>query len=511
MEAFDIGHKETRCDLPDPLAASGFDRLGTSALPGTALSAASAIVFLVVLGILLADPERRALFVLPWPAFAVALPTALLAAAIAFGCRNHPGRHWPRYWLLIFCNWSILVAAASFLELQLVEKPLLHALTTAGAAAVLTLLPRLVMVQPDSKLVQRIALLTLAGVLGVILPSSCYVAHTVIDHHQQQVDRRIHELQRWTQEIGQVTSIDWSQWSDPQASEDAVKRLEKLSFAGALTDPELWDAAVVLGKDEELTGAAWKLVAEVVAGLDPQRTPRLSQLAEPAGFWDPVARRWLPNALFPAWSATTGDYHRHLGRLFLELRVDDPSPDSAPLSAMVAYSQRKRAELCDHLATLAQTWADHWAVYQIPEHQSCVGSQRSLVDLLQASIVVDGDELPAAALWQLMNLSLADARELSRRAPGCRLRENDESLRLDCYAYRAREDGPGAGLRVEMRLVFKSQRGLSLTSSSRPTEIIYFLPVPENQEIGAFRSEVMTGLHTAVRKVWNGDVHPIEH
>ncbi len=514
MGHFDASHQQTQTEFPDPLAGTGLWHMGTWALPATTLSIASAGVFILVLGFLLHEPQRRALFELPFAPGAVAVATALAAWGVTLGCRHRPGRQWPRYWSLLLAGATTATALGCLLGPQRLTTSLLHALVVAGMAAVLTLLPRLARARPNSKLVQRVAPLAVLVVLLAILPSACYVGQTVIDERHCYVDQHVLQLQRWAATVREVTGYDWSVMTeDPEEAAATVGRLGDLSFAGALADPRLWHTASVLDRDQDLARASRDLMDVLVAGLAPQRTPKLSLLDDPAVRWDIAEKRWIPSFRFPGLSTTTAQYHRHLGRLFHELELLPGG--GSPAVELETYSNTKRAELQARMRQLAKIWTDGWPVYLMPGHEDLVGTDRPLVELLQAPVIVDSaTPLAAADLRRLLKLSLAEAQDLVPRAPGCRTPEYAEEerqyWRLDCYAYGPASDAPAAWLRIELRLVYESQPGEPLRDTMLPTEVYFLFPYPPGVGPEPFHEEVMAALAAATRELSSGDLNPVD-
>jgi len=149
-------------------------------------------------------------------------------------------------------------------------------------------------------------------------------------------------------------------------------------------------------------------------------------------------------------------------------------------------------------------------VFQMPDYPRWVDRDRlPLVDLLGKSLVKDAEtRLPPADLRQWIHLQLAPIRRLAAHAPGCETatyREGDyEYFRLDCYAYAPRSEGAGAELRVEMRVVYQSERWTPLGGEEKPAEIYFLFPVPEATSSQEFAEEVMTELAAAVRDFWDG-------
>ncbi|HBL27548.1 MAG TPA: hypothetical protein DD490_11990 [Acidobacteria bacterium] len=150
------GHRETQTDLPFLLKPGRFWP-GWS-LPATTLSVASAAMLGLAFLLLQAG---QPMFVLPVPlSRSLAVLTAGLAWSIALACRHRPGGLWPRLWAL---GLAVLTSATPLLSLSFAESPWLHALVAAGFAAMLTLLPRLFKVRPDSGLLPYIPLLAFFG------------------------------------------------------------------------------------------------------------------------------------------------------------------------------------------------------------------------------------------------------------------------------------------------------------------------------------------------------------
>jgi hypothetical protein len=345
-------------------------------------------------------------------------------------------------------------------------------------------------------------------VLLFILPSSCVLRSAVAAETERRVDRHVQQLRLWTTEVQAVTGYDWSLLEEsPERAAQQVERLKKLDFKKAIEDDELWRSAALLGKEDELVAAVQKLTDAVVAGLDPDRVPKISSLSEPALRWDQPARRWQEYSQFAPLSKIIGSYHQEMGRLFAELAPVGTAENAKLVDLQVHYEQKKK-ELVGHLNRIAGTWADNWAVFLVPGHEELIGRQEApLSEVLKAPFA--GSFVPAD-LELLTSLPLSEAKRLAHGAPGCgapSYEEGDhEYFRLDCYSYIPQKEGTGAELRVEMRLVYQSESGQPLFDSDWPVEVYFLLPIPGDTEPDAFREEVMTELAAAVRARSSGIV-----
>jgi hypothetical protein len=156
---FEPGHRERQTDLPFLLKPSGFWRFwGWSSLPSTALSIASAAMLGLAFLLLL---DGVSFFTLPPPlSRSLAVLSAALAWLIAFTCRRRPGGSWPRIWAL---SLSALTSINTLLSFAFTTSLWYHALVAAGFAAVLTLIPRLFKLRPDSGLLPYIPMLAFPG------------------------------------------------------------------------------------------------------------------------------------------------------------------------------------------------------------------------------------------------------------------------------------------------------------------------------------------------------------
>jgi len=370
---FGAGHVESQTALPEPLASTGFWNVGSFALPATLLSFSSALVFALVFAFLQSGDASQKLFVLPLPGTAlIAAVAAALGWIIVRNCRNRPGRLWPRVWaLLLTCS----SAAIMLLGLVFHDRSWVLALAVAALSAAVALAPRLIKLRPNNAMVQRIAPLTLL-VLLVIVPSSCGVRRMIARKTEERVDRRIQQIRLWTMQVQEATSFDWSKMEDsPAAAAKAVESLKHLHFDG-IDDAELWRSAALLGKDAVLVQAMQSLTGAVVAGLAPERVPKVSDLREAAIRWDDEEKRWQSYTKFPQLSEFTGGYHQELGRLFGELASRDESGASASLVDYRQHYAAQRGVLQAQLKELASTWADNWAVFRVPQHGELIGREK---------------------------------------------------------------------------------------------------------------------------------------
>ncbi|HEV7506929.1 MAG TPA: hypothetical protein VGS07_18710 [Thermoanaerobaculia bacterium] len=499
-QTFDAGHEETERDLPGPLQSGWYP--GIWALPATTLSAASLVVLGVVLIFLLAGETSRALFRLPFaPGWALA--AAVLAWAVALACRNRPGRQPPRVWVLGLAAGSTILTLVCFLGGDLARSPYVHAGALAALAASVTLLPRLLPLQPDDRLVQHIAPLALAFVLFVTLPVSFYIGRRAVEDQKRRVGETIAELSR---EAGEVREVSAFPWNSPERRQDALRemqRLQVLPLEQWLPDRYLWQGAAHLGEDGQLAAAYRGLLDAVVAGIDPARTPKLWQSQ-----FTGSSEGWSRDPLFPDLSAAVAGYHLRTGQLLQ--RLAPPSGESAALRELATYYDQSKQEVDKRLEVLAKTWNEDWVPPLIAGRGPASGPALSpLSDLLRRPLPPD-DSLRPASLEKLLDLKRWQARKMADPKRGCGerpYREGDfQYFRIDCYAYAARlgSEPPGADLRIEMRIVYKSEVLGSLERSDLPTELYFLFPVPTGTDPEKYREDVMNALKAAVRAEYQG-------
>lgn len=506
---FDAGHEETERDLPGPLQAGWYP--GVWALPATTLSAASLAVLLLVIGFLQAGETSRSLFRLPFASGWPALAAAVLAWGVALRCRNRPGRHLPRYWALFLAVGTSALALVGFLGRDLARSPLVHACALASLAASLTLLPRLLSLQPDRRLVQHIAPLALAFALLVALPVSCFVGRRAVEDQKQHVGETIAELSREAGEMRAVSAFPWSNGAERR--EDAlrqIQRLRTLPLEQWLPDRYLWQGAAHLGEDGQLAASYRELLDAVAAGMDPAHAPKLWQ---PQFLWDHDTQRWTRDTAFPDLSAAVAGYHVRTGQMFQ--RLAPPSGDSPALRDLATYYDQKKQEVDGRLAALAKTWNEDW----IPPLVAAAGPEAKsppspLAELLRRPLLPDS-ELRPASLAQLLDLPLARAEGLADPARGCgkmlyqeegKAGDLKDFLRIDCYAYMAHPDAnhPSADLRIEMRIVYRLETGGFLSRKLMPGEIYFLLPLPAGLELDKYKGDVMQAFENAVKAEYPG-------
>jgi hypothetical protein len=70
---------------------------------------------------------------------------------------------------------------------------------------------------------------------------------------------------------------------------------------------------------------------------------------------------------------------------------------------------------------------------------------------------------------------------------------------LDCYAYGSAEEGLGAAMRLEFRLVYDKRM-------TRLLEGYFIVPIPSGHEEVGFRDEVMNAIANAAREISGGEV-----
>jgi hypothetical protein len=519
MRSYEAGHSEIETALPEPLTAKGVWSLTTFALPSSQLSFASAAIFLVVLAYLVTGGAEQELFVLPCPGSAcIAAVAAALAWTIAVRCRRRPGRIWTRLWALSLACVSTFTVIAG---LVFHDRPWPLALAVAALASAATLAPRLTHVRPDSALVQRVAPLGMIVVAVAVLPATCTVRRAIAAQTEQRVSRHIQQFRLWTSEVNEVTSYDWRRLEEsPEAAARVVEKLKNLDFARSADDDEMWRSAAILGRDAELASAVGQLSDAVVAGFAPERVPRVSTLHEPAVRWDVENKRWEAYSQFAPLSEITGTYHQELGQRFAELNAENASGENAKLADYRQHYAANRQTLASHLSEIGSSWADNWAAFRVPGYEEITRRQRtSLHDLLRTPFLHGENESFAPGdLPRLSALPLHDLKRLSRGSPGCDSRgelaagsrptgcrcvnfseDPFEFYRLDCYSYAPRTEGTGAELRIEMRLVYRSEWHDPLRDWTRPAEIYFHFLIPDGENRDEYRERVMNGLATVAR------------
>ncbi|HEX4963589.1 MAG TPA: hypothetical protein VF173_22365 [Thermoanaerobaculia bacterium] len=495
---FDAGHEETVRDLPGPLQSGWYP--GIWALPATTLSAASLVVLIAVVGFLQISETSRSLFRLPvasgWPALAA----AVMAWAVALVCRNRPGRHLPRYWALFLAAGTTTLALVGFLGGDLARSPLVHAFALASLAASVTMLPRLLPLQPDRWLVQHIAPLALLFVLFLALPGSFYIGRRAVEDQKRRVGETIAEFSREAGEVREVSAFPWS--ASPERREDAlrqIRRLQALPLEQWVPDRYLWQGAAVLGEEQQLAAAYQKLLDAVVAGTDPAHTPKLWQ---PQFVWDHESQRWKLDPEFPDLSAAVAGYHTRTGQLLQQLAP--PAGDSAARRDLAAYYEQKRQEAGGRLEALAKTWNEDWVPPLVaPAGPKPAATLSPLAELLRHPLPPDGALRPAS-LEKLLAVRQWQTQRLAVPARGCGGRQYQEDdfqyFRIDCYAYAAHPaaEHPSADLRIEMRVVYKSEARRPVGAGDLPTEVYFLFPVPAGTEPAKYRDDVMRAFATAV-------------
>lgn len=502
------GHRETQTKLPDPVGG-GWWNPGAWALPALTISAASAVVLVVVLWFLQRNATMRSLFVLPWYAGAgIALLALLLASLVVWRGSRRPGRLAPRLWALLLALVS-LAALVSVCAFPRSSWP--HAMAVASLAAAVTLTTRMVRLRPNSALVQSIAALSVLGVLPAVLLGTAWVGERIVTGKRTRVEGLIAQLRGWETEVEAVTGYSWKDMAvHREAAAQTVARLGALSFADRLGDADLWRESVVLGLDDELSAAARELLDAVVDGLDPARVPRVSSFPDPALHYDPYMHRWERSKEFPEQSAIVGSYHREIGRLFGELEVPDLTAAVAggPFQQLLAHRQAARERLRLAARTIATSFSDHWAVLLMPQRRELVGMDATtLVDALQLPLLgLDSEEpLAAADVAKLLRVPRREAEWMVEHNPSCRrLPDYDDRglahFRIDCYAYEPRAGHGGAELAIEVRLVYQAQYGTkTVPGGSLPVELYFLFPIPAERQPDDFRIAVMSSLGEAVR------------
>lgn len=500
-KTFDAGHEETERNLPRPLQSGWYP--GIWALPATTLSLASSVVLTVVFAFLLAGATSRALFRLPM-APAWALTSAALAWSVALGCRTRPGRHIPRVWAILLAAGTTALSLVCLLARGLALSPSVHALILASLAAAVTLLPRLLYLQPDHWLVQHIAPLALAFVLFVTLPVSFYIGQRMVAKQKRHVEATIAELSRQAGDIREISAFDWSRLAEQR--EEAlrqIQRLQALPLERWLPDRYLWQGAARLGEDGQLGEAYRDLLDAVIKGMDPAHTPKLTHPQ-----FNGTDQGWSRDPQFVDLSAAVAGYHLRIGQLFQSL--DPPAGESAAMHELATYYGQKEREVETILTGLSKTWNEDWVPPLAASRESQPRWALSpLPELLRRPLPPDG-ALGPASLERLLALSLGRARRMADPSRGCAgrpYREGDSQFfRIDCYAYASdlAASPPRPSLRAEMRIVYKSQELRPLGENDLPAEVYFLFPVPPDTDPAQYREDVMRSLESAAREDGEG-------
>ena len=513
----DVGHRETISDLPYPTAPPRVWSLASLGLPAVVLSLASFGATIAVFCLVQASRPLRALFRLPWPVGVSALAAMVVGGIVVWGCRHRPGRRLPRYWAVGLTAGMGLLVLYSLVDPVAEGAPWCHAAALGGFAGALVLVPRLVRVGPDRRWVEAVAPVSLAGTLLVLSPVLGFARWSYL--------REIHRLDE-TMAVARSLGSELAT-SIPRAHTDSDTELEaldrrlnalsQLSFKGRSDPRNLWQTAVILGREDELGQGLARFARDVVDGLDPRTAPRVSSLDEAAVRWDPEAKKWISGSGFVRLSDRVGTYYARLGSLFTALdprRIEGTSPS---LESYRERYRRERARLRGHLRATQEEWADQWAVARVPGVSRLVDPvQPSLARLLQLPLVTNElDTLAPADLPKLLALDVEQARDLAAEVPGChvrRYREEDSAYeRVDCESYAPATEGTlGAELRVEMRLVFVKPGGLDVHQDQRPTEVFFLFPVPEDQSEIAYLDEVAKSVADAVAARWDGGLRLLD-
>ncbi|MFO1429797.1 MAG: hypothetical protein U1F76_06610 [Candidatus Competibacteraceae bacterium] len=274
------GHRETIKKLPEPLQSEGFFGIGTWAPPAALLSAASIVVFTVVLVFLQRNAQLRALFRLdlgalcPEPslcAIAVTVLTALLAWVIVLICRRRPGPVWPRLWALFLALLATVVTIGLCIGMPPTLMSLLHAVAMACFAATLTLTPRLLPLQPDSPWVQRIAPWSLLFVLVVVLPFTYSMGRATVADQAMWLQGRVVDLRRQLKDLQGCSKT--GRGCSESKYRDGMRTLVEV-----VNNQPLWDSADTLNRRPELTRTAGELLDSVVTGLSSRLSWQLQQI-----------------------------------------------------------------------------------------------------------------------------------------------------------------------------------------------------------------------------------------
>jgi hypothetical protein len=197
-----------------------------------------------------------------------------------------------------------------------------------------------------------------------------------------------------------------------------------------------------------------------------------------------------------------------MGRLLAELSLEKTDAGSQSLVDLETHFSQRKQDVKMLLGRQKATWADNWAVFRVPE---LVGrAEAPLTELFKTPLFPnEAPPLHPADLPSLLQIPLWSARRLGTGTGGCQHQgEYPEGpykyYRIDCFSYAPRVQGLGAELRVELRLVYRSEWGLPLSQYTLPAELYFLFPIPEGEGSDGFGEEAMNDLANAVRSAVSG-------
>lgn len=493
-------HRESATDLPSsPTATDGWQRFALLALPATTLSVLSISALGVTPLLLFANDDLRVLFRLPAAALWAALGAAL-AWAIVIGCRHRPGRSFPRYWALLLATVNgglfLLSVLVHLVVLPAPLGPWLDGFVVAGLASAVVLSLRLLRLRPDQPLLAWVGALGLFVALALVLLPTLALGRSALASQTAATDEHIARLRDAAERMRRVASFDWEVLAaDPQAVERQVEELRQLSLAERLPGPEHYRLAKALGREAEMDAAAAELATSfdgLLAG------PQLASVVEPPVRWDRGHEEWRANPDFPRLSELVGDYHLQVGRLFRQLSTSDGG------NAWQTALAHTEAEATEWRRAAAESWSRDWLHHRFEGVDSAPAPEISTL-LLKPLTQGSEPELTPADFAALLSLPADRLEELARRAPACYARAYREDgwvyRRLDCYAFRAAADTPGAELWFELRLVWRSTDGRFAGAERRMKEVYLIFPVPDGESSESYPEKVMQETFQAVARI----------
>ena len=487
----------------NPLARSSPWFFLNFALPSTVLSWISLLLTVAALAFLWFHPVLRAFYEVPAGSdsqFAsaplVGGVTAIVATILVWFTASRPGPTFPRVWV-----WFLCVAAWALVFLGLLDElDWYDKAVSACALGVLALLPRLLRLPPHSKWLFRVAPLTVALTIPVMLATGWSFVEIAKSERSGRVDRLIEALAAAGDELEAISQFDWSALPTSSSKvEELLVDLRSIQIPDGVDSYDIWTLAKQLGKDQDLANAASRVGGLVADALDPEVAPLTSKLTEPVAWWDDEANEWKTNPSFSEQTTQIEAYSAAYLSIFQEVSLPEGGRLQTLDHARVereSYEEQIRTSLGSNLSR----FADRWLIFADSSSRQFLGDPDfDLQKIVSLPFEPEqfGDDLTLANVFQLFQLPYRRAEDLAHESPGCHPREyekgGNELYRVDCYIYEPAPEG-GARLLLEFRLVYAKR---FLAAGDLPAEIYYIYPYDSKGDLDDAKREVMTALSAA--------------
>lgn len=515
--------------FPDPLDKGKWFNIGLWAPPAIMLSWVSLLAGVIIFWFLQRGSLQTCFTVQNWDGFAnpqsvlmgFAVAACLLVWWIVVKCGRRPGTFWPHLWAPLL---AISTTIATIMQIhRLIDKSAavfwlsesrLDAFTIACIAATIALSPRLLRLYPDSHWVERVAPVSLLGVLAVFIPAMYFIAGDITAIQDKKFNIELKNLRETTTALTRCNG-DGESCSDKldrvassllnnseaqscsQESIDAKNREQQLAEAKNklldifvvtslqklglqidsaaknqtidpninLNDLQKWLQQAEHQQRITANGAIYQtyqnLLKTVIATLD--QAPVLNE--SPVKTEDSKDGPWPENPYFPDTSNQVIAYYRSVSDLFNKMGalVEGKVPD------LQTVYQEAQSDWNKYLQKMENNWSTHWLAPYLTENTN--RTLQPLTNVLGMPVLGTHSVNNIGGLFKLgkqdviQGISKANCiKKLSEK------KENTFSYQCRTYITNAKGD---AELRVDFRLLYEDD--------DKPKRILLFIPfLPAN-------------------------------